>query len=104
MTELKANLSPYYLEAALATDSGTQNDCYVLDVGRNENGTSVASLRHLNGKVADYVLTVHDLIVPITKLYVIGDWNLSSSAQGYAKLEGGEEGRHEEVRVSKAFK
>jgi hypothetical protein len=76
MAELKASLQPYCLESVLDTDS-TDNNCFVLDVGRDELGCPLASLKHVASKVDDYVLNVHDLLAPTAKLYLIGDWNLA---------------------------
>ncbi|KAF1841594.1 uncharacterized protein K460DRAFT_293250 [Cucurbitaria berberidis CBS 394.84] len=79
MTELKSNLRPYYLEAALASDRADNNDCFILDVGRNDEGKAVASLKRVIEKVDDYLLNVYDLTVPITKLYIVGHWNLAGT-------------------------
>jgi hypothetical protein len=86
MAELKANLQPYRLESVLDTDSA-DNDCFVLDVGRDELGCPLASLNHVVSKVDDYVLNVHDLPAPTTKLYIIGDWNLAPPKEELIETE-----------------
>jgi hypothetical protein len=76
MAELKDNLSPYILETALASDR-TDNSCYVLNVGRDENGDVTSSLEHVKEQVDDYLINVYDRLTPVTKLYIIGEWKLA---------------------------
>ncbi|KAI4675582.1 uncharacterized protein J4E88_007615 [Alternaria novae-zelandiae] len=73
MAELKDNLGPYVLETALAADRA-DDSCYVLNVGRDENGNVTSSLKHVNAQVDNYLINVYDRLVPVTKLYVIGEW------------------------------
>lgn len=76
MAAIEAYLRPYYLEAALAADRA-DTDCFVLDVGRDAKGNATASLKRVIETVDDYLINVHDLPVPITKLYIVGTWNLA---------------------------
>jgi len=73
MAEFKDNLGPYVLETALAADRA-DDSCYVLNVGRDENGNVTSSLKHVNAQIDDYLINVYDRLVPVTKLYVIGEW------------------------------
>ena len=73
MTELKDNLGSYVLETTLAADRA-DDSCYVLNVGRDQNGNVTSSLKHVNEQVDDYLINVCDRLVPVTKLYVIGEW------------------------------
>ncbi|KAJ4374263.1 hypothetical protein N0V83_003004 [Neocucurbitaria cava] len=76
MTELKANLSSYDLETALNADlADKRNGCFVLDVHDGANvGERVTSLKIVLETVDDYLLNCHDLLAPITKLYIVGIW------------------------------
>jgi hypothetical protein len=95
MAELKAHLSPYRLEQALALDSADRNGCFILDVGPDEKSNSVSSLEHVTEIVDAYIVNVHDRLEPVRKLYVIGDWKLAK------KVSGGEkEGPAEQKRYS----
>ncbi|KAI4620507.1 uncharacterized protein J4E87_007195 [Alternaria ethzedia] len=73
MAELKDNLGPYVLETTLAADRA-DDSCYVLNVGRDENGDVTSSLKHVNEQVDDYLINVYDRVTPVTKLYVVGEW------------------------------
>jgi len=75
MSEFKSALKPYDLEAVLAADRG--DDCLILDVGRNESGQAVASLKHVVDTVERYIAQVDDPIFSATKLYIVGDWKRS---------------------------
>ncbi|KAI4956464.1 hypothetical protein J4E91_000675 [Alternaria rosae] len=72
MAEPKDNLGPYVLETALAADRA-DNSCYVLNVGRDEDGDVTSSLKHVTEQVDDYLINVYDRLTPVTKLYVVGD-------------------------------
>lgn len=76
MAELKANLGPYRLKVALEADRQGAN-CFVLDVGHDEDGNQVASLDHVNEIVYKYISNIENLYQPTTKLYVVGDWNVT---------------------------
>ena len=75
MSEFKSALKPYDLDAALAADRG--DDCLILDVGHNESGQAVASLKHVVDTVERYIAQVDDPVFSATKLYVVGDWKRS---------------------------
>lgn len=77
MTELKANLGPYSLEAALAIDIADNNDCFLLDVGHDSAGVAFSSLRHVIDQVRIYGLNIDDLAIPTKKLYITGEWHLA---------------------------
>jgi hypothetical protein len=73
MAEVKDNLGPYILEKALAADRGDDN-CFILDVGRNNEGDIVSSLEHVIEQVDDYLINVYDRLAPVIKLYIVGEW------------------------------
>ncbi|KAF2823469.1 hypothetical protein CC86DRAFT_396240 [Ophiobolus disseminans] len=73
--EYELERKAYDLDLALAADGG--DDCLVLDVGHNENGEPVASLKHVVDKVERYIAQAVNMVLPATKLYVIGDWKLT---------------------------
>lgn len=77
MANLKAHLSPYCLNAALAMELAGDRKCLVINVGRNEKDESVASLRHVTDKVNDCLVKLPELTSTAEKLYIIGSWNLS---------------------------
>lgn len=76
MADLKANLGMYTLKQALEADRPTSG-CFVLDVGHDEEGNPVKSLKHVIEVVDEYLVNVGNLSSPFTKLYVIGDWNIT---------------------------
>jgi hypothetical protein len=80
MAELKANLGPYHLEQALEADR-TDDTCFVLDVGLDDKGNRVESLKHVDDVVDEYILKVGTLPIPTTKLYVVGEWNTASGME-----------------------
>ncbi|CAO2657193.1 Nn.00g033190.m01.CDS01 [Neocucurbitaria sp. VM-36] len=90
MNEIKANLKLYCLEAALAGDRADNNDCFVLDVGRDDEGKTITSLSHVIEKVDDYLINVYELVVPIAKLYIVGDWSLAQPHKSATGTEGDE--------------
>ncbi|KAG9187730.1 hypothetical protein G6011_05601 [Alternaria panax] len=73
MAELKDHLGPYTLRKALAAD-GADDNCFILNVGRDENGDVVSSPEHVAEQVDDYLINVYDRLAPVTKLYVVGEW------------------------------
>jgi hypothetical protein len=75
MIEFKSALEPYNLEVALEADRG--KGCLVVDVGRDEDGQSVASLQQIIKQVHRHVHHAYAPHLPATKLYIIGDWNLT---------------------------
>ena len=98
--DLKANLGPYRLEEALEADRSC-DDCLVFDVGRDEDGNAVESLKHTIKMVDDYLLDAGNLYESITKLYVVGDWNTSAADEEIAQTEdpGGLDHPMHEVRI-----
>jgi hypothetical protein len=74
MSEFKSALKPYDLDPALATDRG--EDCLVINVGRNDTGHLIASLKQVTDLVESYLNDKPELVLSATKLYVIGKWNL----------------------------
>jgi hypothetical protein len=97
MAELKVNLGSYKLENALAQDRTDKSGCFILDVGRNREGNSVASLPQVIEMVDDYTVNVHDRLEPVTKLYIIGDWKFA----GQKKTDtADEEGPEEQKRYA----
>jgi hypothetical protein len=78
MSEFKSALKPYDLDTALATDRG--EDCLIINVGRDEGGQSVASLKQVSDAVERYVNDEPELVSSATKLYVVGEWNLTPYA------------------------
>lgn len=99
MAELKANLDPYQLEQALEADRPDPT-CFVLDVGRDDKGDAVDSLEHVVSIVDNYLLYVHDLPSPTTKLYVVGDWKLESVTQEQPETESKESDKKPRYKVS----
>ncbi|KAH8723897.1 hypothetical protein GQ44DRAFT_740652 [Phaeosphaeriaceae sp. PMI808] len=77
MSEFRSTLEPYKLEAALINDC--DHDCLVIDVGRDGEGHSVASLDLVLEKVNHYVYHNPSLVFDAKKLYIIGGWNHSKS-------------------------
>jgi len=75
MSEFRSALRAYDLERALATDRGT--DCLVIDVGRDDSGQSVPSLAHVVECVDHVLHHARAVAFAATKLYIIGDWNLT---------------------------
>ncbi|KAF1947344.1 hypothetical protein EJ02DRAFT_140610 [Clathrospora elynae] len=93
-TELKANLGAYNLGKALAADRTSGSDCFVLDVGRGNEGKPLSSLERVINQVDDYLRAYVDkFAVPITKLYVVGEWNLAHPKDGTAQTT--KQGRYE---------
>jgi hypothetical protein len=80
MSEFKAALKPYSLEAALAADRG--DDCIVVDIGCGENEHFVPSFERVVEHVDQYIKHPHSSTFAATKLYVIGDWNLTPHEAG----------------------
>lgn len=74
MAELKASLRPYNLDVALERD-GEDEGCFVLDVGADEEGEPVESVKRVEGVVEGYLARGEEPEVPVTKMYVIGEWN-----------------------------
>ena len=87
MAELKANLGPYNLEVALASDRANGHDCFILDVGRNDNAGSVASLRQVGMEVDNYVLNARDSVKSITKLYIVGKWRSAQANKEHSEID-----------------
>lgn len=102
MAELKANLDSYQLEQALEGDRADPT-YLVLDVGRNDKGDTVNSLEHVVAFVDNYLLYVHDLPSPTTKLYVVGDWKLESVTQEQPETESEESNKKQRYRVSSPY-
>jgi hypothetical protein len=75
MGEFKSALKPYDVEAALAGDRG--EDCLVIDVGRDEAGRAIPSLKHVSEQVERYLQHARSSTFAATKLYLIGKWNLT---------------------------
>jgi hypothetical protein len=74
MSEFKAALKPYNLDAALTLDRG--DDCLVLDVAHNETGQLVSSLQRVVEQVNEFFHNTDAPTFAVTKLYVVGKWNL----------------------------
>lgn len=102
MAELKADLGPYQLEQALEADRADPT-CFVLDVGRDDKGDAVNSLEHVVTFVDDYLLYVHDLPSPATKLYVVGDWRLDSVTKEQPETESEESDKKLCYKVSSSW-
>jgi hypothetical protein len=75
MSEFKSALKAYDLQKALAADHGV--DCLVIDVGRDDNGQSVPSLAHVIERVDHVLHHARASAFAATKLYVVGEWNLT---------------------------
>jgi hypothetical protein len=75
MNDFGSALRPYDLTKAFAADRG--DDCIVIDVGRNEHGQSVCSLKHVLEQVEQHV--THTRLTPCaaSKLYITGEWVLT---------------------------
>jgi hypothetical protein len=99
MAELKDALGPYVLEKALAADRSSDN-CFVLDVGRDENGDIISSLEHVVDQVDDYLINVYDRLAPVTKLYVVGEWNATRAETSDKTIDSSEEQEHYANEVS----
>lgn len=83
---VRAAARPYSLEVGLAADRNL-GGCFVLDVScYNEVGLD-SSLEYVNAQVDHYLLDVHDRIAPVTTLYVIGNWTLTSKQAGKDDLQ-----------------
>lgn len=80
MSEFRSALRAYSLEKALDTDRGA--DCLVIDVGRDESGQSVPSLAHITERVDHVLHHARAAAFAATKLYIIGDWNLTPIDSG----------------------
>jgi hypothetical protein len=88
MSEFKTALKPYILDAALAADRG--QSCLVIDVAQDQRGQLVPSLQNVVEQVNAYF---HETNVPTfaaTKLYVIGQWNLTPAEVQDEALPGAE--------------
>jgi LPS O-antigen subunit length determinant protein (WzzB/FepE family) len=88
MSEFQSALKPYDLDASLAADRG--DDCFVVDVGRDESGQPVASLQHVVDTVENYIAQANDSVFSATKLYIVGEWNLTTN-QAQDELDSNEE-------------
>jgi hypothetical protein len=73
MSEFKSALKPYDLWAALAADRG--EDCLIINVGRDKEGSAVASLKHVSEQVDHYIHHAQAPTFAATKLYIVGSWN-----------------------------
>jgi hypothetical protein len=80
MANHPSSVDAYSLDVALATDRA-DTACYVLDVGRNDDGDIVDSLQHVTEKVDHFLVHGFDRAAPVTILYVIGDWRSSQQEQ-----------------------
>lgn len=83
-----ADMEPFSLRNAVSVDCGLYVlDCFVLDVGRNENGREIKSLERV-ADIVGYHLKDAAELAPIKKLYILGSWRLTPSE---AEREGSEE-------------
>ncbi|KAF1913972.1 hypothetical protein BDU57DRAFT_558891 [Ampelomyces quisqualis] len=86
MSEFKTALKAYDLDVALALDRS--DPCLVIDVAHNESGQLVPSLQRVIEQVDKYFHDSHAPTFTATKLYVIGQWNLTTTElQGEALPE-----------------
>lgn len=74
MADFKEHLVPYSLNPELEGDR-TDENCFILDVGRDNDGDWVISSAHVAAIVESYRYNGVDLLSSITKLYIVGDWN-----------------------------
>jgi hypothetical protein len=95
MNDFGSALQPYNLTKALAADRG--DDCIVLEVGHNEHGQPVCSLKHVLEQVERHLTLTHFTPCAATKLYITGDWILTEcDAEHEANLNP----QAQEVKVS----
>lgn len=74
MPDLHADLFAYRFEEALAADCADANDCFVLDISKDDSGNSVYSLEHILEVAACSLMDLPQDMTVFTKLYVIGKW------------------------------
>jgi hypothetical protein len=76
MSELKAALRPYSLEATRRSDSNSGVRCVTIDVGRDQSGNPVPSLELLRAEVDRYLFNDRGRGISARKLFIVGEWNL----------------------------
>jgi hypothetical protein len=91
MSDFKSALKAFDLEKALAADRG--KDCLIIDVGRNENGQSLSSHVHAIEQVDQHLQQARAFAFAATRLYIIGEWNLTPHEH--------EDGANEKVKETK---
>ncbi|OAL56562.1 hypothetical protein IQ07DRAFT_674741 [Pyrenochaeta sp. DS3sAY3a] len=74
MANLHANLCSYHFEEALAANSADANDCFVLDLSKDDSGNAVRSREHILEVAACCLMDLPLDMTVFTKLYVIGKW------------------------------
>ncbi|KAH5270076.1 hypothetical protein HBI71_064910 [Parastagonospora nodorum] len=80
MSEFRSALKAYNLEKALAADRNS--GCLVIDVGHDENGHSIPSHAHVIERVDHVLHYARAAAFAATKLYIVGDWNLTPIDSG----------------------
>jgi hypothetical protein len=80
MSEFRSALKAYNLEKVLAADRNS--GCLVIDVGHDENGQSIPSHAHVIERVDHVLHYARAAAFAATKLYIVGDWNLTPIDSG----------------------
>ncbi|CAA9965261.1 hypothetical protein PTMSG1_08620 [Pyrenophora teres f. maculata] len=77
-------LVAYSLNAELEADRSDEN-CFILDVGCDKDGDCVSSAAHVAEIVEHFRFKADGTPSPITKLYIVGEWNpILSKGKGRA--------------------